>query len=403
MKEKTKKLLLAGGAGIGLAGMILAAVIQSSDLSEGFFLKRREVLYEKALTAEIDGEETSLVITVVPRELSKEECQELLANVCAKMDSYILGENTFLDEVRSDLNLIADVEGTPVTVSWELDSYEVLYADGRIRQERVPEEGMLVELTATLTCGEETAVYRTVVLVLPPFYSEEEQFERELQETIAGLQEESKSLEWQELPKEVQGRNIVWKENRFGTAGILVLLALGCVPLFHLAHVQEEKKQRKEREAQMRRDYAQVAEKLVLLVSAGMTIRNGWERLVRDYQTKREKEQIAPRYVYEEMVLTYREMQNGIAEAKAYENFGLRIRIPCYRRLTNLLQQNLKKGSKGLAEQLQQEVREAFEERKELARSKGEEASTRLLLPMMMLLLVVLLLIVVPAWLSMQW
>ena len=34
----------------------------------------------------------------------------------------------------------------------------------------------------------------------------------------------------------------------------------------------------------------------------------------------------------------------GIAEIKAYENFGLRCRIPCYLKLSVLLEQNLRKG-----------------------------------------------------------
>jgi len=137
-------------------------------------------------------------------------------------------------------------------------------------------------------------------------------------------------------------------------------------------------------------------------LGAGTTVRNAWEQIVRDYQVKRDKLQIGRRYAYEEMALVCHEIQNGVAETRAYENFGLRCRIPCYLKLSALLEQNLKKGNKGLTELLQLEVREAFEQRKELARCQGEEAATRLLLPMILMLLVVMILILVPAGLSMQ-
>ena len=67
-----------------------------------------------------------------------------------------------------------------------------------------------------------------------------------------------------------------------------------------------------------------------------------------------------------------------------------------------MLSQNLRKGTKGLAELLQREAAGAFEERKAAARKLGEETSTRLLGPMFLMLGVVLMIIVVPAFLTIQ-
>lgn len=106
--------------------------------------------------------------------------------------------------------------------------------------------------------------------------------------------------------------------------------------------------------------------------------------------------------MYEEMALACREMQNGVSEGRAYENFGLRCRLPCYLKLAALLEQNLKKGNRGLSGLLREEVAEAFEQRKELAREQGEKAATRLLFPMVLTLAVVMLLVLVPAGMSMQ-
>ena len=53
-----------------------------------------------------------------------------------------------------------------------------------------------------------------------------------------------------------------------------------------------------------------------------------------------------------------------------------------------------------MAEMLERESMEAWEERKRKARVLGEAAATKLLLPMMMMLVVVMAIVMIPAFLS---
>ncbi len=62
--------------------------------------------------------------------------------------------------------------------------------------------------------------------------------------------------------------------------------------------------------------------------------------------------------------------------------------------------QNVKNGSERMREALESEMENAFEERKNLARRQGEEASTKLLLPLIMMLAMVMVMITVPAFLA---
>ena len=71
-----------------------------------------------------------------------------------------------------------------------------------------------------------------------------------------------------------------------------------------------------------------------------------------------------------------------------------------YMKFSNLLVQNLKKGSNGILEALRQEAKKAFEDRINMARKLGEEAGTKLLLPMMLMLGIVMVLIIIPAYFS---
>ena len=71
-----------------------------------------------------------------------------------------------------------------------------------------------------------------------------------------------------------------------------------------------------------------------------------------------------------------------------------------YRTFSTLLIQNLQKGSRRLAELLEKEALEAWDERKRKARVLGEAAATKLLVPMIMMLAVVMAVIMIPAFLS---
>ena len=168
----------------------------------------------------------------------------------------------------------------------------------------------------------------------------------------------------------------------------------------------------KERKEQLELDYSQLLWKLTMLLSAGLTIRGSFTRIAAQYQAQfersaQDKANIGSKahgkthYVYEEMILTLREMRSGVPEASAYENFGRRCALPSYIKLGSLLSQNLKKGSKGLTALLEHEAVLSLEQHKMAVRKMGEKAVIRMLLPMILMFGVVLVVLMVPAFLSM--
>ena len=73
-----------------------------------------------------------------------------------------------------------------------------------------------------------------------------------------------------------------------------------------------------------------------------------------------------------------------------------------YMKLSSLLEQNRRTGTKNLQQLLEQEMSAAWEEQKHAARRLGEEAGTRLLIPLFLMLIVVMVIIMVPALLAVQ-
>lgn len=122
------------------------------------------------------------------------------------------------------------------------------------------------------------------------------------------------------------------------------------------------KKQVVDRNEQLKRDYPEIVSSLALLIGAGMTVPNAWQRVAKDYRTKKQ-ETGRKRYAYEEMLLTIYEMESGVVQTKAYERFGRRCRVQSYNRLATMLSQNVRKGATNLAVLLREEA--AYALRKE--------------------------------------
>ena len=202
------------------------------------------------------------------------------------------------------------------------------------------------------------------------------------------------------LPGEVDGRKVELR-NPDNPRGWYVL-AMGPIVCLLLVSLQKqnEQKEKEERERQMMLDYPEIMNKLTLLLGAGMTVKKAWQKIVQDYE--RQKESLGERLAYEEMSIAFREMQSGVTESESYERFGRRCGLKAYRKLVSLLDQNLRKGTKGLTALLAAESQQAFEERKAAAKRKGEEAGTKLLAPMFFMLAMVLVIVIIPAFLSIK-
>ena len=149
-------------------------------------------------------------------------------------------------------------------------------------------------------------------------------------------------------------------------------------------------------------DYADVVYQLMVYIGAGLTVRKAWECIVENYERRKESHKGRIRPAYEEMAQTLRQIRYGEPEGKAMEAFGRRCGLQPYMKLSSLLEQNRRTGTKNLQQLLEQEMSAAWEEQKHAARRLGEEAGTRLLIPLFLMLIVVMVIIMVPALLAVQ-
>lgn len=339
-------------------------------------------------------------VIVKDKTYTEDEVDQLFLKAMEELDKIILAGNESRDQVRSDLNLISKIPNMPIEVRWEVEDNTLMNQEGKLQEGKAKKEGTLINLKAILTYEEYRYEYSTYVNIYPKIQTEEEKVLSKLGEEIEKLQEETRSEELLKLPIKIGDFDLIW-EKEFKNDGAYLLLVGGLAGvLLFFAKDQELSKKIEKRKMQMLLDYAELVSKLTLLLGAGMTVKGAWKKIVLDYKEKTEKNIIPVHFAYEEMLITYYEMEGGVPERVAYDRFGKRCKVQRYLKLSTLLTQNMKKGSRGLASMLEAEVIDAFEERKNQAKRMGEEAGTKLLIPMFMMLTIVIVIVVVPAFLS---
>lgn len=355
---------------------------------------------EEDLEVQIGDLKESVTVKVSEEKYTKEELENVFEEAARKLETLILGENKSLDEVRSDLDLITEIPETGITIAWELDNYEVMDQQGKLRQEVVDASGILLKLDAVLSYGEETFYHTFYVHIYPTKLTKAERWLQDLKAETERLDKEQATKDKMSLPTSVDGQQVIWKYvTDFRAVGILLLgtiLAMLC----YAAEGQRKKEEDKARKKQMEFDYPQLISRFTLYLGAGLPVRNAWSKIVQSYEE--EEKRNGRREIYEEMAYTMHEISSGASESECYERFGERCGLTKYRKFGTLLSQNLKKGSRGISELLKQEAFQAFEERKDFAKKLGEEAGTKMLAPMFLMLGVVLVIIVVPAFFSVQ-
>ena len=384
-------------------GIILALAVtfvekQDTVLTKGNGLERntygqgetqQEILVEGLLAKKVP-----LAVRIGERRYTKEQAADAIHMAAEELSAQIAGGNESLEQVQSRLELVTWLDKYGISVRWQPDDTELISASGEVFNSGCPESGRETFLTATLKAGEYAEDYIYRVNVLPPGRTQEEKELAAFENFLMEKEEEQKYSEVFILPEEFEGKTLTYSADRGRSSLMFPLLGILAAILLPLKDRQREQEAKKKRECQMMMDYSEILSRLVVFLGAGLPVRKAWAKIVEDY--RRTEEKAGKRAAYEEMAAAYYLMQRGVPEIQAYSEFGNRCRVLPYRKLAGILEQNVK----SLTPVLEAEMEAAFEQRKNLARRLGEEASTKLLLPLFMMLLIVMVMITVPAFLA---
>lgn len=381
--------------GILLSGILGITAYQRRALENGYELERRELSegdYREEVIAYLRKEKIPVTVTVDARTLSEEEAEEQFLKSEVLLLERLRGENESLSLVTKDLDFISWIPETGIEVEWVEKQLDYFYSDGKIRENQGQSEIVELQLSAIMICQEYTKELAIKITVLPTTAD----VSKDLLRLIESENETTRSGSSFLLPKEIQGQTITWKRPMDHTWIYVLLLTLVASIALVCGVRIDQRAEKKRRVEELEKDYAQIVSKFTMLLSAGLSVRNAWERIV----IMQRRKGISEKIIDEELRWGLREMQKGIPEMSVYERFGQRVGEVHFKKLMALFISDKKRGTLPLLDAMNQEMLCAWEEQKRKTRQQGEKIGTKLLLPMMGMLSVVFLIVLIPAFLS---
>ena len=387
-----------------LAGICLGLILYMSDRKESVVSEQGEIFREDPA-----GQDLTVPLTVLSEEYgdmdmeiqvakqayTKEEIELVFFEAKEWLSTVMVGDNESLSCLRTDLLFPETYEDTTIEIFYTSSDYGLIRQSGEVKNQDL-KEPQRVTLTAQFCYGQLVREYDYEICVYPVQLTKEEEFRMILSELLMAedlRQQESDRLI---LPSQVEGILVQYRQQMDKAPFYMLFLSVLCAVLLYKGMDKDLDKLYEERQKKLRFAYPDFVSSVALLVGAGMSVTGAIRRIYAD----KKGEPSTP--LYEELGIFVRNLDNGVLEERALEEFGKRCALVPYRKFCSLLCINMKKGSLNLQNMLEKEAQEAFEDHQLQIRQLGEEAGTKLLLPMILMLVVVMVLIMVPAFLSYQ-
>ena len=346
-----------------------------------------------------NNKQEKVEITISERKLTETEVMELFENSYETLVQEFLGKNNGVDNITEDVVLINELSNG-IAIQWNLGESGVIDYSGGIIWDKIAETKEL-EIEATMSFDEYEKSYGIPIVLNKQLWKEESGLKNELDIMLENVSETEKQIT---LPQEIQEKEVTfYQEKEKGSFGYIFFAGIMAILIYFVKENETNQKLEK-RKRELELDYAPIVSKLTILQGAGMSLLAAWDKIISDYENNicLNQNTAKRKFAYEEMKYARKRMKTGCLETASYLEFGRRSGIHSYIKFANLLEQNIKKGTKGLKDILNAEAREALEERKALARKKGDEAGTKLLLPMGIMLIISIIMIIVPAFLTIE-
>lgn len=161
------------------------------------------------------------------------------------------------------------------------------------------------------------------------------------------------------------------------------------------ALVSDLHKKVKVREQLITMELPELLSGIVLLVSAGETVQRA---IVRCLESR--KNDTHP--LYRELRLMTGEWDGGYSFQQAFEHFSKRCGVPEVSLFTTTVLLNVRRGGGDFALALRDLSRVLWEKRKAVSRTRGEQASSKLVFPMVVIFIIVIVLVGTPAFMMMN-
>ena len=404
--------------------LLLLLVFNVISISLTFTKEKPEIVIEKNGYGEegqqidflLKKEENTETVTVEvrSRQLTKEETSKRMTEAFTYLDTHLKGENTAFSQITKNLDFSLDDAKYPFDVEFQSGNYALIDGDGNIQNKKEELtalgytneqqiQGIATTLKVCLRYGE---IMKEKTYELTVFPKEEGLLEKQFAKVKEQIEKREETALYEEqlvLPTMIEDVQITRADISEVTPVHVLFIGFLVVGLLLLRERENKHLEEQKRQELLKRSYPWFVNEMVLLFGAGMQVKNIFATLIGEYEEGQRRNVRQEDYrgvLIFELKKAYHSLELGMSEEQVYYHLGRRLKLPCYIKLMTLLEQNVKRGTKGLTDIFEQEEMNALEERKNLAKKYGEEAGTKLLGPMILLLLIIMLIVMIPAFLS---
>ena len=331
-------------------------------------------------------------IPVSKRVYSNEEVKEAMKKGMDEILKILPGENTSLQNITTDLNPVSELSDLGLSVKWDFGDSDIIDIQGKVDNENLG-ESVDIDIGVTLSYESYEESYVIPARVMPKPLTADESLIKRFKDYISVADKKSVGESGFYLPESFEGKKLVYHLEDGMNFHLIWIMGIIVAILLYLREKNNDRQKLEKKKRELLKDYPDIVSKLIVFIGAGLSVRQSWEGIVKDYESENKEK----RYAYEEMAKSLARLKTGTPENVVYKEFGRSCLLRQYMKLASLLEQNRKSGISTLSTLLGMESQSAWEERLNLAKREGEELNTKLLLPLFMMLLIVMMMIIVPA------
>ncbi len=309
----------------------------------------------------------------------------------------ILGKEQTLDKVTHKLNLETNNAYNAV-IQWKTDSTHVDINTGEVTRPPKGKGNQTCVISVSISKNDikKNKSFKLTVIEDTKNLNEQniDEAYRKLDVQMQRINKNKDNSQYVSLPQSIGNSKVNWNEynpkvkTKDDRLGILIL---GILLIFYIIYKEYAKLDEliKKRSQEIEIEFCEFLSKFILLMDAGMNIRTALDRIADSNSNQG--------CLKQELKKLRSEINSGVYEVEAYHNFTKRCNSLYINKFVSHIVQGLKKGQSGLTHSLKEVLDECFENRKRIARKRGEEASTKLIMPMIIVFLAIMLLILYPA------
>ena len=331
-------------------------------------------------------------IPVSKRVYSNEEVKEAMKKGMDEILKILPGENTSLQNITTDLNPVSELSDLGLGIKWDFGDGDIIDIQGKVDNENLS-ESVDIDIGVTLSYESYEESYVIPARVMPKPLTADESLIKRFKDYISVADKKSAGESGFYLPESFEGKKLVYHLEDGMNFHLIWIMGIIVAILLYLREKNNDRQKLEKKKRELLKDYPDIVSKLIVFIGAGLSVRQSWEGIVKDYESENKEK----RYAYEEMAKSLARLKTGTPENVVYKEFGRSCLLRQYMKLASLLEQNRKSGISTLSTLLGMESQSAWEERLNLAKREGEELNTKLLLPLFMMLLIVMMMIIVPA------